>query len=205
MEDSNDHLSSGKWLAASSALQTVFTILRTPCTGLDEMEIKIFPSIKKEIVSLKQKLSLNLKTQWAQRVVFKMNEDKQDYTLELQGGTEQSPFKESIVELVQALYATETLDDVVHPFSQHLKTKFLLNVISGNSSLVLKDVSLSVTRLKPEQEKLTPFNVFEGLRVLFSFLATNFTVPLSNEENSQTLMERVGIKISSWFSQFVIT
>ena len=205
MEDCNDHLSSGKWFAASTSLQAVFNILRTPCTGLDEMEIKIFPSIKKEIFSQKQKLSLNLKTQWAQKVIFKKDEGKNSFTLELRGVSEHASFNETIEELIQALYATETLDDVLHPFNQHLKNDFLENIISGNSSVVVNYGSISVSRNSSEKDHEDPNSVFKMLRLLFSFLATNFAVPLSKEENSPTLLSRVGTKLSSWLSQTVIT
>lgn len=207
MERSNEGLSSGKWLTASQSLQAVFILLREPCSEIDESSIKIFPAIKTEIVSQKRKFSSKLAEEWNRSVSVSVREDNKKKlvtnSIILSSSGTNDKFIDVVADLVRALHDTETLEDVVYPFTQHLKKEFLKTILSGKTSIDIPSNSFSVI-IDSKKEKSDPFKVFKSLRLFFSFLLTNLSVPLSQEENSPTFLQLLGSSLSTWFCQAVI-
>ena len=113
-------------------------------------------------------------------------------------------FCEHVTDLVKALYATDILDDVIAPFIQSLDNVFI-NVIVTTPTVVKKtDSELSVSLTRQTDKKCDPMDVFENLRTFFLFLSNNLSAPLHTEETAETLIQRIGSKLSSSFCQTVI-
>ena len=205
LEESNEAVSSGRWFTAASSLQSVLSILRSQSSAVDETEIKILPAIKKDIVLKKHRLSVLLKERWSSSVTvaLKQNNGTSRHSLAVHAAQDKQ-FKEDVQELVQALYMTETLEDITYPFQQTLKKDFLNLIISRKVQVEMRASSFTFSFDACNQERLDPFGVFENLRSIFTFLADNFAVPLTKADNSETFLERMGAQLSAWFCQTVI-
>ena len=206
IEESNEKLASGKWFAAASSLQTVLNLLRSPASNiLMEDTIKILPAIKKEVVTQKNKLTLNLKEKWNNSVSVKIREDdknkKKIFSLMLKSEQDR-PFADTLGDLVQALAATESIENITQSFVQHLKNDFLTTIICKKVFVDTSSSFFTISVDKIDSRPSDPFQVLECLKFLFSFLATNFSVPVG--ENKGTFLQRIGGHLSSWFCQTVI-
>ena len=206
IEESNESLASGKWFAAASSLQSVLALFRVADSPLlKEDTVKILPAIKKEVASQKNKLTLKLKEKWNESVSVKINDNvknkKKTLNLSLKNGHER-PFVDEIGDLIQALHATDSLENITHSFLQHIKNDFLPAIIFNSIELDVNHGLFTISLENGDGPRSSPVMVLNSLKLFISFLATNFNVPVGKEKG--TFLEKIGSLLSPWFTHTVI-
>ena len=112
------------------------------------------------------------------------------------------PFVDEIGDLIQALHATDSLENITQSFLQHIKSDFLTTIICNTVVLDVQQGSFTIALEKGDRPRCSPVKVLNSLKLFIGFLATNFNVPVG--EGKETFLEKIGSLLSPWFTQTII-
>lgn len=204
MEAINDDLQCNKLYSAAISINKVLNILRIPCGEVDESAIRIFPAIKNELISQKIQLSQRLKEKWHTIVKIEMKENTKDkkkiHSLFINATADKQ--RSEFVDVVEALQATDTLEDILEPFVKSLKNDFLDPLIKGLCLVEASGATLKLTgTFNPEKPGLTPLDRMDRLMMFFAFVLKHLSVQLPV---ATSLQQNIGEKLSSWFCNAMI-
>ena len=200
IEEGNEMVSEGKWLAASKTLAQGLDFVKRNNCGLDEENIKIMPVIKLEMIRQQQRILETVCKQWRERVVMSKEENQNVFWIKYSGD------KQIIAkEMLQAMYFSELLEEQLVRLAINLKQNFLEPIMTKTCCLNIDEDNRKLT-LTPTSAKSAPSPslVFRQIRELFSFISIYLDVSLDPDQDHVTLLSSLSPHLCSWLTDSVV-
>jgi len=196
--EGNEFIRVKQWLSASQTFSKSLGHIRSASTGLDDEEkVLVLPALKLELVRQQQKLMTEIGKQWKHNIRYSVTDDDCN-VLSIDLETEKKS------SLIQALYFSELLEDLLVKFIRDLKKYILEPVLSRCASLQLTPGVLKVFVGEANSgSQSPPLTVFTQLREIFSFISICLETSLSPVESGEegegaTFMSLLCPHLSSW-------
>ena len=199
IEEGNEMVSEGKWLAASKTLAQGLDFIKRNNCGLDEENIKIIPVIKLEMIRQQQRLLETVCRQWRDRVVISKEENQSVFWIKYSGD------KQVVAkEMLQAMYFSELLDEQLLRMAINLKQNFLEPIMKKTCCLTIDEDTRKLTLTPTSKAAPSPGLVFRQIRELFSFISIYLDVCLDPDQDQVTLLHSLSPHLCSWLTDSVV-
>ena len=198
MEEGNEFLREGKWLAASQTLGKSLEFVRKSDSGVEDENIKILPVMKLEMVRQQQRILETVCKEWRDHVVVSKDGDKSVLQVRFPGDKE-----DNVVEVVQAMHFSDLLSEQLIRLTNGLKQHLLEPVMTHNCALSIQGDTkrLELVILSNKTAAPCPEKVFSQLREIFNFVSVYLEVKLCDETS---LMSQMSGMLCSWLCDKLI-
>ena len=197
IEDGNEFVREGKWLAASKTLAKSLEFVKNSDCGLEDEKIRILPVIKLEMVRQQQRILETVCKQWRDNVeMSRESADQCCLHIKFSGDKD-----DQVSEVVQSMFFSNLLTEQLTTFTNNLKQRFLKPIISSTCSIkIYGDTKKLTVRV---QSKTAPDvkQVFSQLTEVFKFISIYLDVKLDEATSLMTLMSPI---LCSWLCDNLI-
>ena len=192
IEDGNELISEGKWLAASQMLNKSLTFVKNNSCDVAEENIKILPALKKEMIRQQQQLLESVCKQWHKNVTISSpSNNKNSILISFTG--------DNSTDVVHTMFYADLLTNQLEELALKMKKNFLEPILTQECTIKTEgkklDLSLVATTV-PE-----PRRVFQLVRMFFSFVSINLDIKLPGDS---CVMSELSPLLATWLCDHMV-